>query len=409
VLSSNTCGYATSVACIGRLISNDNRIIPCTTNSTQYITIMNKAHQQPHSTYYRLHKGMLAFIALLILSINGYAQGGLLAQYYDGSDFDKFVSQEYVDEINESWYGEAPAAGIDPHDCSIRWSGQLRAGKTATYLFAAAVDDGIRVWVDGELIINQWHLNDMGRFSGEATLTAGTLYDLKVEYFNALHEGEVQLQWAIDPPKEKQSWYERVFGVEHNFKKITAEHYVRKETPKPNIPKSTNQPKLDKTEAVQEIAISSKVTETKSKENSPTWQPTTELEGAGDKADIPNITTVAKATKYVPKHVAFVRTKAEILPESYAELNTFASFMVANPHVTVTVEGHTDVVGVPSQNQFLSERRANTVARYLVTKGVLGRRIQTVGYGGSKPLKLPAHGEYHPPNRRVVFVLTGLD
>ena len=119
--------------------------------------------------------------------------------------------------------------------------------------------------------------------------------------------------------------------------------------------------------------------------------------------------TVAKAKKYIPKNIEFVRTKSDILPSSNEELNTFARFMLANPQVTVTIEGHTDAVGNKGQNQWLSERRANKVARYLVQKGIAGRRIKTEGFGGSRPLKTPVKDEYYPPNRRVEFILAGLD
>ena len=121
------------------------------------------------------------------------------------------------------------------------------------------------------------------------------------------------------------------------------------------------------------------------------------------------VMTIAKAEKYIPKNVQFVISKSEVLESSYEELNTFAAFMLDNPSISVTIEGHTDVVGDKEKNQILSESRAEKVANYLIEKGINANRIQTIGYGGSKPLKVPAEGEYYPPNRRVVFVLGGLE
>lgn len=64
-------------------------------------------------------------ICMLVFTITqtSFAQQGLLAEYYDGKDFNKFVSAAYVDNIENAWYGDPPVPGVDPHDCSIRWTG----------------------------------------------------------------------------------------------------------------------------------------------------------------------------------------------------------------------------------------------------------------------------------------------
>lgn len=326
------------------------------------------------------------------------AQQGLKAEYYDGKDFNKFVAERYVDNIDDRWYDDPPVPGIDPHNCSIRWTGKLSPAKAGSYLFAAVVDDGIRVWIDGEIIINQWNLNDVGVFSGKKTLAAGGTYDIKVEYFNALLEGEIQLLWTMEKTKEEQSWSERIFGVEYEYQVIHGDYFVKAD-------KSPSPP-------VAETPVPANVS--KKRKNATTTTTTTATAIAQQETPPPppavkEVMTVAKAEKYIPKNVQFERTTADILPSSTQELDDFATFMIDHPQVTVLIEGHTDAVGVPSQNQFLSERRANKVARYLVQQGIAGERIKTVGYGGSRPLKVPAEGEYHPPNRRVVFVLSGLE
>ena len=76
--------------------------------------------------------------------------------------------------------------------------------------FSALVDNGIRVWIDDKLIIDQWGLNDVGVFNGKIALLANTDYNLKVEYVNALFEGQIKLLWDIEKPKKEQSWYESI-------------------------------------------------------------------------------------------------------------------------------------------------------------------------------------------------------
>jgi outer membrane protein OmpA-like peptidoglycan-associated protein len=70
------------------------------------------------------------------------------------------------------------------------------------------------------------------------------------------------------------------------------------------------------------------------------------------------------------------------------------------PQTTIRVEGHTDASGSAEYNQALSERRALTVKNALVQRGVDGARMDTVGYGKTRPVSANA-----ADNRRVVLVI----
>lgn len=341
----------------------------------------------------------LAFIVLILLPNSHYAQGGLLAEYYDGKDFNTFVTQEYVGNIENYWDQTPPVDGIDPHYCSIRWTGKLKPAKSATYLFAAIVDDGIRVWIDGEIIINQWQLNDFGVFNGEKELIANQEYDIKVEYFNALNEGEIKLQWAIKKSKEEESWKEYFFGQEPQYQIIHSDYFVREESPQPQVSASKITKKIIATPPQKATKKpKKKATTPPAKKKKPTNSP--------PPLEKKKVMTVERAKEFIPKNVEFVRSKDEILTSSYYELNVFAKFMIDNPEFNVTIEGHTDAVGDMALNQILSKDRAAKIAQYLKDKGIAQQRLTTVGYGGSRPLKVPKKGKYYPPNRRVVFNLS---
>jgi len=83
--------------------------------------------------------------------------------------------------------------------------------------------------------------------------------------------------------------------------------------------------------------------------------------------------------------------------------------MLDNPELSVQIEGHTDPVGDEMLNLKLSKNRAYKIANFLAKKGIDRSRIRAEGFGGSRPLKVPEKGGYHPANRRVVFLLSGFE
>jgi OOP family OmpA-OmpF porin len=79
--------------------------------------------------------------------------------------------------------------------------------------------------------------------------------------------------------------------------------------------------------------------------------------------------------------------------------------MTNKPNVVILVEGHTDNVGSNRINDALSKRRAESVKRYLVKKGISPRRIKTVGYGERRPIASNATEWGRRLNRRTEIVI----
>ena len=102
-------------------------------------------------------------------------------------------------------------------------------------------------------------------------------------------------------------------------------------------------------------------------------------------AVVPATPTPAPAPVVLPK-VLFKQGKAELLPESGPALNKLAADLQANPALRLRIAGHTDRIGEPGKNQVLSEQRAAAVKAYLVKAGVAATRLETIGYGDSRPL-----------------------
>jgi len=99
-----------------------------------------------------------------------------------------------------------------------------------------------------------------------------------------------------------------------------------------------------------------------------------------------------------------------IREESFNILNQVALTILANPQIgKIRVEGHTDDRGSDRYNLVLSQRRAESVMRYLNGRGVDARRLDAVGYGESRPIVDGQDEEAWATNRRVEFTIVDTD
>lgn len=105
------------------------------------------------------------------------------------------------------------------------------------------------------------------------------------------------------------------------------------------------------------------------------------------------------------QQVHFATGKATILADSHPLLQQVVDVIVRNNIKKVSVEGHTDNKGVKAANQTLSEDRARAVVDYLVSQGVEAKRVESVGYGDSKPIAPNLTARGRELNRRVEFIV----
>jgi outer membrane protein OmpA-like peptidoglycan-associated protein len=98
--------------------------------------------------------------------------------------------------------------------------------------------------------------------------------------------------------------------------------------------------------------------------------------------------------------VTFEFNKADLRPSAYPVLDVWVKKMKDNPYMQAEIQGHTDAVGSSEYNQALSERRANAVAAYLISRGIESFRLIARGYGETQLLIDTQAKEER--NRRVV-------
>jgi outer membrane protein OmpA-like peptidoglycan-associated protein len=99
--------------------------------------------------------------------------------------------------------------------------------------------------------------------------------------------------------------------------------------------------------------------------------------------------------------VFFDYDKAELKPESYPELERVIELMRENPSIRMRFEGHTDDQGSDDYNMDLSKRRAKTVRDYVVNGGINEKRVESNGFGESRPLVKETTEAARAMNRRV--------
>ncbi|MEH2245404.1 PA14 domain-containing protein, partial [Nostoc sp.] len=130
---------------------------------------------------------------------------GLTAQYFGNPDLLGLpVMTKVENTINQNWYLSSPnLAALNTNYFSTRWSGQIAALSTGTYTFTAKVEDGVRLWVNGQQIINSWGTaRVVSSYTGTIALQQGQKYDLVMEYQQYTDNASAQLSWT--PPGGQQ-------------------------------------------------------------------------------------------------------------------------------------------------------------------------------------------------------------
>jgi len=114
----------------------------------------------------------------------------------------------------------------------------------------------------------------------------------------------------------------------------------------------------------------------------------------------------AVGTEIILEGIVFASGSSQIKPESKVTLDKVAKTLLENPEIEVEIQGHTDNVGKHDANVRLSQARAESVAKYLVGKGIAAARMTTKGIGPDRPVASNDTNEGRQLNRRITFTRT---
>lgn len=128
----------------------------------------------------------------LAATIDNSTGDGLAGRYYVGRDFGKLALSKVVPQIDFTWAKSTP---VGSWEMSAVWSGYLRPQASGDHTLIVKTTGGVRLYLDGEPVIDNWLGGPAAEFSAAVKLEAGRYYALKLEYFNTSNPAGVQLAW----------------------------------------------------------------------------------------------------------------------------------------------------------------------------------------------------------------------
>jgi len=123
---------------------------------------------------------------------------GLKGEYFDNKDLQGNPVLTRMDHnLNFNWEDNAPSTTMANDNFSVRWTGSLIPPVSRKYEFFSASDDGVRLYINGKKLIDDWSDHGVTVDTGFITLEAGKSYDLKVEYYENKGSAILILGWDL--------------------------------------------------------------------------------------------------------------------------------------------------------------------------------------------------------------------
>lgn len=123
-------------------------------------------------------------------------QRGLQGIYYDNLNFTNPKVTRIDPTIDFTWGGGAPTTALGADTFSVRWSGFVQPRYTESYTFYTLSDDGVRLTVNGQRIIDNWTDHAVAEDRGTINLVAGQKYAIQLDFYENTEDAVIQLLWS---------------------------------------------------------------------------------------------------------------------------------------------------------------------------------------------------------------------
>lgn len=133
-------------------------------------------------------------------------QHGLFGSYFDNVDFTGTTATRIDETLNKLWEEASPWPGRVPRDCfSVIWTGRIVPKRSGTYTFYLQSDDGARLWINGEVVLDQFNEHSRQTDTVQVKMLAGLSYDIKYAFCDVFIHAISQLEWSsVDAGVKRQ-------------------------------------------------------------------------------------------------------------------------------------------------------------------------------------------------------------
>ncbi len=123
----------------------------------------------------------------------------LVGSYYKGFNFKKLLLTRADTKINYNFGTGVPDQAVPLNTpFSVRWTGQITPPTTGTWVFQTIADDGVRLYINDQPVIRDWNVHSAKSNFGTIPLTAGQVYNVRLEYFqDGVGHGSAKLLWSL--------------------------------------------------------------------------------------------------------------------------------------------------------------------------------------------------------------------
>jgi hypothetical protein len=118
---------------------------------------------------------------------------GLTGYYYSNPNLTGASTRRVDPQINFNWGEDRPMSGLT-HDFSVRWTGRIEIPASGNVDFFMRSDDGVRLYIDNRLVIDNWIDQEANWASGSINLNKGT-YPIKIEYYDSMYGAVIEFAW----------------------------------------------------------------------------------------------------------------------------------------------------------------------------------------------------------------------
>lgn len=344
---------------------------------------------------------------------------GLRGDYYEGLNFEHLVRTQRDAQLDFDWHESSPVPGVPATSFTVRWTGWLVPPVTGRYVLHLTVDDGVRLWLNQRLLLDEWRGQYLSSYQVAVDLQAGQAYPLRLEYCQYSHTTRLLLSWERPRQPEPPASWRTLWGLTTSLMSsryrevIPARALVTNWSPAPRPlvgPLPGTRPPAKPVGNPRQRRVRPVPTLPRPQPRTSSGPLLVKRSPVVQSVSAPRATTRDTLAQQLATGMAvtwhalyFPQGQATLLPAVAASLDTLVGVLQQYPHLRLEVQGHTDNQGDSLLNRHLSHQRAVAVCTYLTAHGIAASRLQPLGLGDTRPVADNREPAQRPRNRRVVL------